>query len=111
MSHLEALETISVLSFLSYSVHDFVNDLSTLSVFALSVAIASATLSKDHVIGAEELSEAGRPQTVNNARLEVDEDCSGHKAGFSIIKVHTVSSKLQCCSALELSKRTNSVFV
>ena len=111
MSHLEALETISVLSFLSYSVHDLVNDLSTLSIFALSVAIASAALSNDHVIGAEELSEAGRPHTVNNARLEVDEDGSGHKAGFSIIKVNTVSSKLQWFSALELSTRTYSVFV
>ena len=112
MSHLETLEAVSVLSFLPYGVHGFVNDLSTLSVVAFSIAIACAALAKDHVIGAEELSDRRCSHTVDDSRLEVDEDGSGHiAASVSFIVVHINSLKLEIRVTMVGTGWVNSMFV
>ena len=96
MSHLEALEAVTVLSFLPNGIHGFIDDLCTLSVVAFSVAIASTALAKYHVVGAEELSDGCCSHTVDDSRFEVDEDSSGHvSATIRLIVVHIDSLKLQ----------------
>ena len=93
---MEALEAVSVLSLLPYLVHGFIDDLSTLSVVAFSVAIASAVLAEDHIVWAEKLSDGGRSHTIDDAWFEVDEDCSGHiSASICFVVVHIDPFKLQ----------------
>ena len=96
MSHLEALEAVSVLGLFSYGIHCFIDDLGALSVVAFSVAIASTALAEDHVIGAEELSDGSSSNGIDYTRLEVDEDGSGHvAASVCFIIVHIDSLELQ----------------
>ena len=96
MSHLEALEAVTVLSFLPNGIHGFIDDLCTLSVVAFSVAIASTALAKYHVVGAEELSDWSCSYTVNDSRFEVNKDGSGYIAtSIRLIVVHIDSLKLQ----------------
>ena len=60
MSHLEALEAVSVLGLFADDVHSRINYLGTLCVVALGPVVAGSVLAEDHVVWAEKLADRRR---------------------------------------------------
>merc|ERR1712170_168563 len=78
VGQLEALKTVTALSLLSHHIQDGVHQLSPLCVVTLGPVVAGTTLSKDKVVWPEDLTKGSRADGVHGARLQVNEDCSGH---------------------------------
>ena len=77
---MEALEAVSVFGLLPDDVHSLIDDLGALRVVPFGPAVSGAVLAKDHVVWAEKLADWCRSDRVNDTRLEVDQDGSGHIA-------------------------------
>ena len=93
MGDLEALKAIAALGLTSHDIEDLIDELSTFGVvtlgpvvayrrvigFALSIGceiLTSTTLTKDEVVGSEQLTERTSADSVHGSRLEIDEDCA-----------------------------------
>ncbi len=63
---------------LADDVHDGIDELSTLSVVSLSPVVSGSALSKDKVVGAEDLSKGSRADGVHGSGLKIDEDSAGN---------------------------------
>ena len=104
MHHLEALKAVSVFNLLPYAVHDFINDFRSFYIEALAVDIVGSALTKDHVVGTEELSNGARSYTIDDSWLEVNKDGPGYIAAcISLIIVYINSFKLRVGVAFILS--------
>merc|ERR1719339_143211 len=79
MGELEALKTVAALSLLPDHVQHAVHQLGTLCVVTLGPVVTRTRLTKDKVVRPEDGSIRSRPHTVHGARLEIDEDGTGHK--------------------------------
>ena len=93
MSNLEALEAIAALGLTSHHIEDLIDELSAFGVVTLGPVVAchiivnfassieydvltSTALTKDEVVGAEELTEGTGADGVHGTGLEIDEDCA-----------------------------------
>merc|ERR1719481_1520282 len=74
----ESLEPGAVVSQLPDAVQHQVYDLLTDSVVTSGVVISSILFSRDHLLRMEELSVGSSADLVNNCRLQVEENGSGH---------------------------------
>ena len=89
---LETLEAITTFSFLSDDVEYWVNELSTFSVVTLSPIVTSSSLTKDEVVGSEELAEGTSTDRVHGSWLKIHEDGSGDIASSGGLVVVNVDS-------------------
>ena len=65
----------------------------TLCVMSLSPIISSTALPKHKVVWSENLSKRSGPNTVHGARLQVDQDGSGHifaTAGLCVVYINSL---------------------
>merc|ERR1719339_12393 len=79
VGELEALKTVAALGLLPDHVQDAVHQLGTLCVVTLGPVVSRTRLTKDKVVRPEDGSIGPRPHTVHGARLQIDEDGTGHK--------------------------------
>jgi len=87
---LETLEAIARFGLLADDVEDRVDELGTLGVVALGPVISGTRLSKDEVIGAEDLAKGAGADGVHSSGLEIHEDGAGHvpaASGFVVVNV------------------------
>ena len=97
MGDLEALEAITALSLLTDDVEDGVDELGTLGIVALSPVVTGSGLSKDEVVGSEELSEGSSADGIHSTGLEVHQDGSGDIAatsGFVVVDINSFKLKI-----------------
>ena len=71
---LETLEAVTSLSFATNNVKNLVDKLSTLSIMTFSPVVASAGLTENEVVGAEELTEWASADGIHGTWLQIDED-------------------------------------
>lgn len=97
VGHLEALKAIAGLGFLADNVEDGVNKFGTFGVVTLGPVITGTGLSKDEVIGAEELSEGTGTDGVHGTGLEIHQNGTGHvtsTGGFVVVHVDALQLKV-----------------
>ena len=73
-SHLYAVASFG---FLSYNIHNGVNQLGPFSVVSLGPVVARSALAEDEVVRSEDLTEGSWSHRVHGSGLEVDEHGSG----------------------------------
>ena len=78
VGQLEALEAVAVLALLAHDVEDRVDELGALGVVALGPVISGARLAENEVVRPEELAVGAGTHRVHRARLEVQQNCTGH---------------------------------
>ena len=78
VSDLETLEAVAALGLTADDIEDLVDELSTLSVVSLGPVVASTGLTKDEVVGTEELTEGTGTNGLHGTRLKIDEDGAGN---------------------------------
>ena len=78
VSDLETLEAVAALSLTTDDIEDLVDELSTLGVVSLGPVVASTGLTKDEVVGTEELTEGTGTDGLHGTRLKIDEDGAGN---------------------------------
>ena len=89
MSDLESLKAVATFSFTTNDIKNLVNKLCSLGVMTLGPVVSSTRLTKDEVVGTEELTERTSSNGIHRARLEVDENSArdilvvGRLQGFS----------------------------
>ena len=106
------MQTVGTLSLLADNIEDRVDELSALRVVALGPVVTGTVLTEDKVVGAEEVAEGTRPDGVHGARLEINEDCTGHvlvRANFVVVDVDAL--ELEVVVALVLAIAVNAVLV
>ena len=72
------LKTITTFSLFSDNIEDTVHQLCPLGVVTLGPVVTSSRLSKDKVVGSEDLTKGSGPHTVHGPWLQVHEDGPGH---------------------------------
>ena len=92
MADLEALETITALSFLTDDIEDGVDELGTFCVMALSPVVTGTSLSEDKVIRAEKLTEWSSTDGIHSAWLQIHENGTGDVSSSSCLVVVDVDS-------------------
>merc|ERR1719357_2361431 len=113
MSQLEALETIARLRLLPDHVQHAVHQLGTFCVVPLGPVVASATLSEDEVVGAEDLTIGAAPNGVHGAWLEVHQHCPWNifsPRGFVVVHFYPLQLQVRCF-ALERSRGVDSMLI
>jgi len=112
VGQLEALQAVRSLSLLAHNIEDRVNKLSSLGVVALSPVVASAALSEDKVVGAEDLAEGSSTNGVHGAGLKVDKNSTGDVLATSgLVVVHVDALQLEVRVAVVGSSGVDSVLV
>jgi len=97
MGKLESLEAIAGFGFLSSDVEDGVDELSSFCVVTFSPVVTGAGLSKDEVVGAEDLAERTGSDGVHGSGLEINENSSGHvlaAGGFIVVDVDALELEI-----------------
>jgi hypothetical protein len=74
----ESLKTSTLVSKLSYTVKDQVNNLLTNGVVTTGVVIGSILLSRDHLLGVIKLTVSTSTDLVTDTRLQIDEHSTGY---------------------------------
>ncbi|EPY39693.1 hypothetical protein AGDE_04235 [Angomonas deanei] len=112
VGQLEALEAVAALGLLAADVEDGVDELGTFGVVALGPVVTGTGLSKDEVVGAEELAIGTGADGVHRAGLEVDQDRAGHVAAASgLVKVHVDALQLKIGVTLVGTSGINAMLV
>ena len=109
---LEALEAVTALSLLSGNIEDGVDEFGTLGVVTLGPVVSGTGLSKDEVVGSEELTEGSGSDGVHGSGLEIHEDGSGDvpaSGGFIVVDVDPL--KLEVGVSVVGAGGVDSVFV
>lgn len=78
MRDLETLQTITALGLFPNYVQHGIHKLSAFRIMSLGPVVSGATLSKDKVVGAEELSKLSTADSIHRSRLKINQDCSRH---------------------------------
>jgi hypothetical protein len=94
---LEALKAVASLSLLSGDVQNGVDELSTLSVVALSPVVSGSGLAEDEVVRSEELTEGSSSNGVHCSGLKIHEDGSGDvpsSGGFIVVDVDSLQLEI-----------------
>jgi hypothetical protein len=97
VSQLESLEAIAGLGFLSGDVEHGIDELSSFCVVTFSPVVTGARLSKDEVVGSEDLAEGTRSDGIHRSWLEINKDCSGHvlaAGGFIVVDVDALELEI-----------------
>jgi hypothetical protein len=72
MGDLESLKAVAAFGLTTNNIKDLVNQLGSLSVMTLGPIVTSARLTKDKVVGTEELTEWASTDGVHGTRLQID---------------------------------------
>jgi hypothetical protein len=89
---LETLEAVTRFGFLADNVKNRVDELSTFGVVALGPVVTGSGLSKDEVVGAEDLAKRSSANGVHGTRLEIHEDGTrdiASTSSFVVVDVDT----------------------
>ncbi len=112
VADLEALEAVAALGLLADDVEDGINQFGALSIMALRPVISGPRLSKDEVIGTENLSVGTSADGVHRSGLEIHEDSTGDIASAGrLVEVDVDTLELQIGVALVGSGGIDAVLV
>mmetsp|Transcript_30657 Transcript_30657/g.49619 ORF Transcript_30657/g.49619 Transcript_30657/m.49619 type:complete len:232 (-) Transcript_30657:93-788(-) len=112
MSNLETLQTVAALRFLSYNVQNRIDQLSTLCIVSLCPVVASARLTENEIVWAEELTIRTSADGVHGTRLEIHQDSSRNiSPAGSFVEVDIYSLKLQIAVAMVCSGWVDAVLI
>ncbi|GET93853.1 beta tubulin [Leishmania tarentolae] len=112
VGQLEALQAVAALRLLAAHIKHGVDQLRALSVVTLGPVVASAGLTKDEVVRAEQLAVRASANRVHSAGLEVHQHGARHiAASRRLIEVHVDALQLQIGVALVGTSRINAMLV
>jgi hypothetical protein len=112
VSDLETLEAVARLSLFADNVEDRVDQLSTFSVVTLSPVVTSTGLTKDKVVGAEDLAKRSSTDGVHGTGLEVHKDSARDiAASSSFVVIHIDTFELEIRVAVVSTGRVDTVLV
>ena len=104
------MKTVTILSLLSNDIENRVDELSTLGVVTFGPVVAGAGLSKDEVIGAENLAKGARSDAVHGAGLKVHKDGAGDEPPTTcLVEVDVDSLELEIAVAAVPAGRVDAV--
>ena len=103
---LETLERVTVLGLASHDIKNRVNKLSTFSVVTLGPVVTGTGLTKNEVVGAEEVAVGTTADSVHDTRLQINENGSGNVLAVAgLIVVDAKALKLLIIGTLVAGKR------
>jgi len=109
---LEALQAVAVLGFLTHDIQHRVDQLCAFGVMTLGPVVTGARLTKDKVVGTEEMAERTGTHAVHGARFQVDKDGAWNVlASTCLVVVNGDTLELQINVADVGAGGVNTVFV
>jgi hypothetical protein len=103
---LEPLERVTVLGLASHDIKNRINKLSTFGVVSLGPVVAGTRLTKNEVVGAEEVAVGATADSVHDTRLQINENSSGNVlAVTSFVVVDAKALKLLRIGTLVTKKK------
>ena len=112
MHELEALEAIAGLGFFTDGVQNGINEFSALSVVTLSPVVTGTRLTKDEVVGSEELTEGASANGVHGSRFKIHKDCAGNvAAACGLVVVNIDAFNLQFGVATVFTRGINTMLI
>ena len=95
---LKALQAVATFSFLSNDIEDWVDQLGTFGVVALSPVVTGSTLTENKVVWSEKLTEWSGSYWVHGSWLQVHQDGSGDissTSGFVVVNVDSFQLEIR----------------
>mmetsp|Transcript_7107 Transcript_7107/g.43999 ORF Transcript_7107/g.43999 Transcript_7107/m.43999 type:complete len:507 (+) Transcript_7107:1893-3413(+) len=112
VAHLETLQAIAGLGFLAHHVQHGIDEFCAFGVVSLGPVVSGSGLSKDEIVGTEDLSKRAGTHGVHGSGFQVHEDGSGDvpsTGGF--VEVHVDPFELQVAVSMVGSDGIDAVFV
>mmetsp|Transcript_23416 Transcript_23416/g.48171 ORF Transcript_23416/g.48171 Transcript_23416/m.48171 type:complete len:309 (+) Transcript_23416:590-1516(+) len=112
VAELKALEAVAAFRLLSHNVEHRVNEFCALSVVTLGPVVAGSCLSKDEVVGTEELTKRPGSDGVHGSWLKIHQDRAGNVASAgSLVEVDVDALELEVRVAVVGASRVDAMLI